>query len=57
MIRRNKMSSIPANVSYLILKGVGQETTDEKYMVLMGPLSLKDLAAMGMVKDSSITKK
>ena len=51
------MSSIPANVSYLILKGLGQEVTEEKYMVLMGPLSLQQLAEMGMVKDSSITKK
>jgi hypothetical protein len=51
------MSALPANVSYLILKALGQETTDEHYMVLMGPLTLKQLAEMGMVKDSSITKK
>jgi hypothetical protein len=51
------MSALPANVSYLILKAVGQEVSEEKYMVLMGPLSLQQLAEMGMVKDSSITKK
>jgi hypothetical protein len=41
----------------LILKAVGQKAAEEKYMVLMGALSLIDLAEMGMVKDSSITKK
>jgi hypothetical protein len=51
------MSSIPASVSYMILKALGQDETEEKYMVLMGPLTLKQLAEMGMVKDSSITKK
>ena len=51
------MSALPVDVSYLILKAVGQEPTEEKYMVLMGPLNLKQLAEMGMVKDSSITKK
>jgi hypothetical protein len=51
------MSAPPANVSYMILKALGQDETEEKYMVLMGPLTLKQLAEMGMVKDSSITKK
>jgi hypothetical protein len=51
------MSALPANVSYLLLKAVGQDPSEEKYMVLMGPLSLQQLAEMGMVKDSSITKK
>jgi Fe2+ transport system protein FeoA len=41
----------------LILKALGQEENDEMYMVLMGPLNKKQLAEMGMVKDSSITKK
>ena len=51
------MSSIPASVSYMILKALGQEDTEEQYMVLMGPLTLKQLADMGMVKDSSVTRK
>ena len=57
MIRRINLSALPANVSNSILKAVGQEAGEEKYMVLNGALSLKDLAEMGMVKDSSITKK
>ena len=56
-LQRINMSALPANISYLILKAVGQDAADEKYMVLMGPLSLEQLAEMGMVKDSSITKK
>ena len=51
------MSSIPASVSYMILKAMGQDEKDEKYMVLMGPLTFKQLADMGMVKDASVTKK
>jgi hypothetical protein len=57
MIRRFNMSALPANVSYLILKALGQSEDVDHYMVLMGPLTLKQLAEMGMVKDSSITKK
>ncbi len=45
------------NVSYLILKAVGQSFDEDLYMVLMGPLSKKQIAEMGMVKDSSVTKK
>ncbi len=51
------MSAIPANVSYVIMKALGQEGNEEKYMVFMGPFTLEQMAEMGMVKDSSITKK
>ncbi len=45
------------NASYLILKSLGQSGEEDQYMVLMGPLTKKELAEMGMVKDSSVTKK
>jgi hypothetical protein len=53
------MPETTANVSYLILTPMGQETEEskDKNFVLMGPLTKKQLAEMGMVKDSSITRK
>ncbi len=52
------MPETTANVSYLILTpvGLGTEENKNKNFVLMGPLTTKQLAEMGMVKDSSITK-
>ena len=45
------------NVSYLLLKAVGQSIDEDQYLVLMGPLTKQQMAEMGMVKDSSVTKK
>lgn len=44
-----------ANASYLVLSPAGQEEKKDTYFVLMGPLSLEQLASMGMCKDSSVT--
>jgi hypothetical protein len=45
------------NVPYQIVKTVGQSSVEDQFMVFMGPLTNKQLKEMGMVKDSSITKK
>ncbi|UCH95151.1 MAG: hypothetical protein JSV88_33580 [Candidatus Aminicenantes bacterium] len=52
------MTAIPANIPFKIFSEVEKETgkKDEKKYVLLGPLTTKQLAEMGMVKDSSITK-
>ena len=42
------MSAIPGSASYMMLKAVRQDVNEEKYMVLMGPLSLKQAANTGM---------
>jgi len=46
-----------ADFPYQIVKTVGQSSEEDKFMVFMGPLTKKQLEEMGMVKDSSITKK
>ena len=50
------MSFIPENVPITFLRTVGQKENEEQYLALMGPVTKKQLAEMGMVKDSSITK-
>ncbi len=45
------------DVPHQIVKTVGQISGEDQFMVFMGPLTKKQLEEMGMVKDSSITKK